>query len=231
MTKTVLAVSCAVAACGLAMPASGQFLALDLSPTYNATNLQFNNGITFPVGEQTYGGIPFQFAGSAAPGTPIAWAGSAAGGTNPRTLNIAVNTFGVDRVHTILNTVWGSTTAGLISITFIASGGLEQTFNLTGGTDVRDYNNDAYTNTFSASTTFAAFNNGQGQRLDRQVFDLSPAFQSATLLTIRVIDNGSTGVSRAVLSAATLEANPIPAPAGAGVLTAAGILLLRRRQR
>jgi MYXO-CTERM domain-containing protein len=231
MCKMVLALTCAAAAVGLSAPVQAQFISVDMSPYRNSTNLDYVNGTTLPVGSQSYNGVPFELPGSNAPGTQYAWVASRHPGDNPRIVDVAVGVFGADKVHNLMNTVWGSTSQGLIAVEFIGSGGLSHYVELLGGTDIRDYNQSVFTNSLGGGRGMAAFDNGAGQRIDMLTFDLPEIFRERTLEKIKVFDFGDTGVSRTMLTAVTVEANPIPAPGAAGALAAAGILAARRRRR
>jgi hypothetical protein len=84
-----------------------------------------------------------------------------------------------------MNTGWGTTETGLLSVTFNGSGGATWTVNLVGDANVRDYNQNGSTTNgilcqlpgaVGQSATINAWVNGDGQRLDEQVYELPAAF-------------------------------------------------------
>ena len=94
-------------------------------------------------------------------------------------------------------------------IAFNGSNGATVTQPLVGNVNVRDYNNDGNTNTIDNTTTRQVWDNGLGQRLDRQEYVLPAAFASQELTSVTITDTGSEGEgingSRAVLAALTVS--------------------------
>jgi hypothetical protein len=94
-------------------------------------------------------------------------------------------------------------------ITFTGSGGATETVPLVGDVRVRDYNNDGNTNTINNTSTVQVWDNGLGQRLDRQEFLLPAAFSTQILTSVTITDTGNEGSgtngSRAVLAALTVS--------------------------
>ena len=170
---------------------------------------------TFPVGTKHYNGVAYTMLGNKKGTENTAWfAVDAAGhGGGTVSITIPVNVAKVKTVYTLMNTEWGSTQSGLISITFTGSGGATWTYDLVGGTNVRDYNNGNYTNTcicqlpggVGQSATINAWGNGAGQRLDEQVYELPAAFATQTLESITITDSGNENVQRAILAAVTVS--------------------------
>jgi hypothetical protein len=171
---------------------------------------------TFPYGTKHYDGITYAVLGSKKGTTNTAWfAADAAGqGSGTVSITIPVNVAHVKTVYTLMNTEWGSTQPGLISITFTGSGGATWTFDLTGGINVRDYNNGNLTNTCicqlpggvgQSGTINAWTNSGSQQRLDEQVYELPAAFATQTLESITITDSGDENVQRAILAAVTVS--------------------------
>jgi hypothetical protein len=166
------------------------------------------NGSTFPTGTQNFGGVPFAIPA----GPNNYWAAGAAAGFGPGTvsLTIPVGVFGVTSVFTLLNTMWGwAGPQAYLFITFNGSNGATETVPLVGNVNVRDYNNDGNTNTINNTSTIQVWDNGLGQRLDRQEYILPPAFASQALASITITDTGTEGDgtngSRAVLAAVTVS--------------------------
>ena len=166
------------------------------------------NGDTFPTGIQIFGGIPFAIP----TGPNNYWAGAAAANFGPGTvsLTIPVGVSGVTSVFTLLNTMWGfAGPHSYLSVTFQGSEGATVTQPLVGNVNVRDYNNDDNTNTINNTTTVQVWDNGLGQRLDRQEYILPPAFANQALDSVTITDTGSEGNgtdgSRAVFAAITVS--------------------------
>lgn len=166
------------------------------------------NGNTFPTGAQNFGGI--QFAIPADPNNY--WAAAAAAGFGPGAVSVTipVGVYGVTSVFTLLNTMWGfAGPNAYLYITFTGSGGATETVPLVGNVNVRDYNNDGNTNAIDNTSTIQVWDNGRGQRLDRQEYILPAAFASQTLASITITDRGNEGSgtngSRAVLAALTVS--------------------------
>lgn len=231
VTRALLTVGL-LSACVVSGEARANFVALDLSPYYNSTAGNYINGTTYPTGNQTYGGVPFIMPASAAANAPYAWNANFAAGANPRVLEIAVGVFGVDVAYTIMNTFWGQAQSGLIAVEFVGSDTAFQSFDLVGNNQIRDYNQAVWTNSINGTTTTQAFSNGLGQRLDRQMYDLSDDFLDETLDLIRIIDNGAVNFSRAFIVAATVQQIPEPSAAlmlGLGLVVTAGAARRLRR--
>ena len=94
-------------------------------------------------------------------------------------------------------------------ITFNGSNGATRTVGLVGNVNVRDYNQDGNTNTINNTSTVQVWDNGLGQRLDRQEYILPEAFASQELTSVTITDTGNEGNgtdgSRAVLAALTVS--------------------------
>jgi hypothetical protein len=174
------------------------------------------NCSTFPYGTKHYDGVAYDILGNKQGSVKTAWfAADAAGqGSGTVSITIPVNVAKVKTVYTLMNTEWGSTEAGLITITFTGSGGATWTFELTGGVNVRDYNNGSYTDTcicqlpggVGQSGTINAWTNTSGQqRLDEQIYELPAAFATQTLESITITDSGNENVQRAILAAVTVS--------------------------
>jgi len=166
------------------------------------------NGDTFPIGTQNFGGVPFAISS----GPNNYWAGAAAADFGPGTvgLTIPVGIFGVTSVFTVLNTMWGwAGPAAYIYLTFNGSHGAVKTVPLVGNVNVRDYNQDGNTNSINNTSTIQVWDNGLGQRLDRQEYLLPPEFAVQTLDSITITDTGDEGNgtngSRTVLAALTVS--------------------------
>jgi len=88
------------------------------------------NCTTLPYGTHTYDGVTFHIPGTATTNNFWAAAIAAKGGNAKVSVTIPINVAGVKTVYTLMNTDWGSTAAGLLSVTFTGSGGATWTASL-----------------------------------------------------------------------------------------------------
>ncbi|MGC2245081.1 MAG: hypothetical protein WA609_00635 [Terriglobales bacterium] len=171
---------------------------------------------TFQYGTKHYDGIAYTLLGNKKGTANTAWFASVAAGQGSGTVSITipVNVAKVKTVYTLMNTEWGSTQSGLITITFTGSEGATWTFDPVGNVNIRDYNNGGYTNTcicqlpgaVGQSATINAWTNSAGQqRLDEQVYELPAAFATQTLESITITDSGGENIQRAILTAVTVS--------------------------
>jgi hypothetical protein len=168
------------------------------------------NCSTYPSGTQSYDGVTFDIP--TVNNGWFAWVASDEG-AGQASVTIPVNVANVKTVYTLINTMWGSTQSGLLTITFTGSNGAKWTYDLIGGTDIRDSNNGSYTDTIDCRIaagakkigTVAAWNNGENQRLDMQIFELPGTFKNQTLTSVTIVDNGNTNVQRSFIAALTVS--------------------------
>ncbi len=176
----------------------------------------FINCSTFPFGEQTYDGIPFLIPGNAQGTANNLWSADveADGGSGTVSVTVPINVAKVKTVYTLMNTFWGTSQSGLLSVTFIGSGGATWTANLVGNANIRDYNQNGNTTNsilcqlpggVGQSATINAWVNGDGQRLDAQVFELPAALAKQTLVSMTITDSGNAGEQRGFLAALTVS--------------------------
>jgi hypothetical protein len=175
---------------------------------------QLINCSTFPTGSQSYNGVAFDI-----PTTDNAWFADAAahGQSGQVSVKIPVNVKNVKTVYTLMNTIWGSKTKDLLTVTFTGTGGASWTYEIIEGSDTRDYNNGNYLNTIDCrlpnipsktagkTGSVSAFKNGKGQRLDMQIFELPTSFAGQTLVSVTITDNGGPEVQRGFLAAMTVS--------------------------
>lgn len=219
---------CAVIVAGGALPAFAQFYTVDLSPWRNSPASAYINPSTLPVGAQTYTDVPFVLPGVNSDTSFYSWNANAIPlQNNPLVLELPIGIYGVNSVYTIMNTYWGQALGGLVTVQFFGSDGAFQAFDLIGNIHIRDYNNARWTNTINGTTTVNVFDNGLGQRLDRQQFALSRDFMDETLERIKIVDFGGVNFSRAFIVAATVE---IPAPGALALAAVGGVVAIRRRR-
>jgi len=206
------------AGAGLAQAAKVKTTPIDISSIANTTwcSAEIINCSTYPFGAQTYNGIPYVIPGNAQGTANNFWLSeiAAGGGSGTVSVTIPINVAKVKTVYTLMNTFWGSTQAGLITVTFTGSNGATWTFDPVGNVNVRDYNENGNTTDSIAcqlpggvgqSATINAWVNGQGQRLDEQVYELPAAFKNQTLVSMTITDSGNEGVQRSFLAAVTVS--------------------------
>ncbi len=216
-------------------------LALDYHPVdiSGQANSTFNNGATlnghtYPTGSQNYGGVPFEIP---AVGNNVWYSADGFhGGLNPHAIDVPVGLLGVTDVWSLINSYWGEQVGGTFaSVEFFGSDTGYAKFDLDGDTDIRDYNdNPAYAGTINGTSSVEVFNNGAGQRLDRQHYALPADFADETLATIRFTDNGSDGFQRIFLGGVTVATPSTTVPDAGGslvLLSLAGATLLLQRRR
>lgn len=211
--------------------AGAQLITVDFSSQFNMSHNEslLANGGTFPTGDTTSLGVPFALGGDANVNTPWAWnAHYAAPNGGTATLTVDVNQFGVTKAYSLINTYWGEAgPASYTSITFTATNGVSYTKDLIGDVDIRDYNQNTWTNGINGTTSREWWSNGFGQRLDMQEYVLPAEFANETLLTISVTDIGRADFHRAFVGGLTVS---VPAPSTACAVFA-GLGLVARRRR
>jgi len=198
----------AVTACAGEIPIDMSALANEPWTYVGPNDFLIINGSTFPAGAHNFGGVPFAIP----TGPNNYWAGAAAANFGPGTvsLTIPVGVYGVTSAFTLLNSMWGwAGPNAYLFVTFSGSDGATATVPLVGNVSVRDYNNDGNTNEIDNTSTVQVWDNGLGQRLDRQEYLLPAAFASQTLTSVTITDTGNEGNgtngSRAVLAALTVS--------------------------
>ena len=212
---TIVLVICLGA--GLAQAAKVTTVPVDISSVANTTwcSGEINNCSTYPYGAQTFDGIPYLIPGNAQGTANNFWSSeiAAGGGSGTVSVTVPINVAKVKTVYTLMNTLWGTTQSGLITVTFTGSNGATWTFDPVGNVNVRDYNSGNTTNSITCqlpggvgqSATINAWVNGSGQRLDEQVYELPAAFKSQTLVSMTITDSGNTGLQRSFLAAVTVS--------------------------
>lgn len=205
------------------LTASAGFTTIDMSAQANA-NLAGTliNGGTFPSGAVNLGSVPFSIPAIAGNNY---WNSYFAGGLNPRQVDVPVSIFGVTEVNTLMSTFWGETASGTLSaIEFTGTGGAFLHVDLDGDSDIRDYNQAIWANSINGTTTTEVFNNGFGQRLDKQEFNLPASFATETLTNVRFIDNGADGVHRLFVAGLTVSTpDPVGVPDGSSTVALLGV--------
>ncbi|MFY9676094.1 MAG: hypothetical protein WCB53_04860 [Terriglobales bacterium] len=203
---------------GMARAAKVTLTPIDISSIANTTwcSSEIINCSTYPFGAQTYDAIPYLIPGNSQGTANNFWSSeiAAGGGSGTVSVTVPINVAKVKTVYTLINTLWGTSQSGLLSVTFTGSGGATWTVNLTGDANVRDYNqNPSTTDSIlcqlpggaGKTATINAWVNGQGQRLDEQVYELPAAFKTQTLVSMTITDSGNTNEQRSFLAAVTVS--------------------------
>ncbi len=159
----------------------------------------------FPAGNVTLGGVPFSIP---ATGNNY-WSSAATGGSAGRTFAMSFEQYGVTDVYTLINTFWGQPgPTSYASLQFFGSGGAYYNVNLIGNQDIRCYEQCAWTNFVSGSTTNVV--QLGGHRLDMQHIQLPDAFKTQTLTKIRLTDDGDVDSQRTFLAGVTISSLQSP---------------------
>lgn len=220
-----------VLVCALAASASADvtFESVDFSAFHNYRITSF--GGTYPRGNVELGGVPFSIPKNTRDN--VWFSDPDFTRTDEIAIDIPVSLFGVDVIHTLMNTVFGDAGLSLLAIEFTGHDGdtpLAHRVDFVGDDDIREYLQGGNTNSINGVTTVEVWASTSGtRRLDKQAIDLPEAFRRATLDNIRIIDSGSVDVQRVFLAGITAELNPVPAPAAGLALLSLG--LFRRRSR
>ena len=185
----------------------------------------------------TTGGIDFHVGLGATPNGNNIWNANfdgPDGGAGTRTLDLTVNILNPTSVHTLLNSWWGSTAPNIARVEFFGTGGAYLSRSLVGGSDMRDFYDNVWTNTINGTTTVNVFS-ARPVRLDRLDVELGAAFAGQCLTGIRFTDDGGFLQQRMMVSGITvLSTSTVPEPAtvalmGTGLL-AVGAGAWRRRR-
>lgn len=210
--------------------AAGSARAVNYQPVglgVNDTFAGFINGSDFPTGPQTFGSIPFNIPAS---GNTI-WHSRIGSAMDPKVLDVSVNLFGVQEVHTLIGSWWGEKINGTYaSVEFFGSDGAYAIFNLDGDDDIRDYNlNPTFTTLINGTTTVEVWNNSpRNQHLDKQLFQLPASFLDETLSSMKITDAGAENFQRIFVAGITAGVAPTQAPDGGSTaaLFTLGVLAL-----
>lgn len=121
-------------------------------------------------------------------------------------LELDVGLYGATEVHSLINSYWGETGPGVRAhVEFIGSDGAFYRFDLDGNDDIRDFNQNHYTNNINGVTTVNAISfSGNQDRLDKVKMTLPDEFATQTLERIRFVDNGSSGFQMIFVSGVTV---------------------------
>lgn len=152
-----------------------------------------------------------------------------------QTLDVATDLGQVVKVHMLMNLWWGSYAPGVTKVAFVAANGFTQTFSLTGGVDIRDYNRtQAWPDSIDGGIAqpWWVLDTGS-KRLDVLTFDLDDIFLTQSLTGITVTDDGASGQHRAFVAGISAEVSDIPVPASLPLLLAAmgGLAVVRGRRK
>ncbi len=194
--------------------AAVQYTPIDFSEHHNCPlNSAFQSSI---AGEVKLGGVPFdipvsgnaqwQAVGAASHGVP-----------GIQTIDIAINRFGVDSVHTLISTYWGEAVPGRLQLEFFGADGAYYLKDMIGDSDIRDWTEyPGWTTTINGTTTQNVVtlpNYYQGTYdafVDMQTIDLPADFDDEVLTTMRLIDNREVFHHSGVLMGVTVGSIPEP---------------------
>ncbi len=163
-------------------------------------------------GSQTFAGVPFTMQTSAT-GMDVIWGTSTsvfqASGSYTNTAILNTNLYGAIKVHTLINSAWGTAGRNVGSITFNATNGDSYTVNLVEGVNVRDHYQGGFVNTTSASYVRPNVIGvaGSGAHLDMQAFTLPISFATEVLSSIVFTSTGSNATGLPFLAGATVVAS------------------------
>ncbi len=184
-----------------------QFTTVDFSASFNR-RLQDNNwgsigldgSLLNPTGVTILAGVPFAIPSG---GVNYWHSYDAPTGSSylnpmednlPRTLIVPTAVPHALRVYALINSYWGEPGPHPFArIEFLGNEGATASFELVGEERIRDFNSSTWVNQNPASVNVLQWTGWLGnptQRLDRQRFDLPPAFQGQTLVRITLIDSG-----------------------------------------
>ncbi len=187
-------------------PASANFKTIDFSSSHNWRMQDFppTNAQYFPEGDVVLGGVPFSIPTE---GNNVWLATHYTDACD--VLEIIVNEYGVDGVHTLINTSGGVTGGPYAWLEFFGTNGAYYRKDLYGDDDIRDYYYNWYTNSINGTTTTNVFTYGSGYqnevRLDKQWINLPAMFDTETLTTIRLTDKQNTPSQDPFLAGLTVE--------------------------
>lgn len=207
--------------------ARAQFTPVDLSSSVNRAWTDITNGAVYPIGSQSYAGVPFSIADA---GGLNIWVSNF---DEDFSLTLPLNIAAATRVYTLLNTGWGQLQDSA-TLTFTGSAGATYSVTFAGGVDLRDHAQGVWTNTYTANTTDTVFDSVTGTpvRLDRQTIVLPADFAAQTLTSITITDLIHVfGVSGLLLSAVTVQAVPEPGTWGIAAGLCAVVWAMWRRGR
>ncbi len=207
--KQILIITVCVSFLSMPAYADTSYYSVDFSSVHNVNFSNTSimpNGNTFPTGQQTLGGIPFDIpeSGDNYWNSHFSEDGILDTGSNPKSIDIQVNRFGVSEVHTLINTLGGQAGNSYACLEFFGSDGAYYKKDLYGNSDIRDFNQGRWTNIINNTTTIKVFDNSQGQRLDKQMIELPIAFLDEELSMIRLTDNGRDNFQRVFLAGITV---------------------------
>lgn len=227
LSKIAIASSAiAVSALAIAPVQAATFTPINFSSSANFQLQSLDAG--YPAGNVTLGGVPFNIQTSG----NNTWHSEVATGPNPRVLNIPVGVFGVTEVNTLINNYWGQAgPTSYASLEFFGSGGAYYKKDLVGNVDIRDFLNNVFTNSINGTTTTQVYsgfgtNGFQENRLDKQQITLPSIFQTNTLNSIRLSDNGGNGFQRTFLAGVTVAVEPVSVPEPSSILGLLGLGVL-----
>ena len=187
---------------------TGTDQAANVAGLTNANLRGYTDGDNFPVAPTTItvGGVDFALVPDGTAADSLGVLQTTGSGTS---FDIPVNIVGATIGYTLINSTYGEVGDTVGTVEFKGTNGADAIFDLVEGTNIRDYENDAYNNTVAAGTPSAVYGNGQ-TRLDMQTFVLPASFANARLTDIILTSTGGTPQGNPFLAAATVATSSGP---------------------
>lgn len=198
-----------------------KYKTIDFSNQFNFSISHDPNGAAeagCPTGNVVFNGVPFHLF----PWTDnyTGWSALYATGPDPRQLTMPVNEDGVVGINLIANTVFGIPgPASYVSVTFWGNGKVVYQKDLIGDVDIRDFNNNFFTNSINNITTLNAYTSANGQNRLDNVYIQMPS--PARIDKIVVNDHGGDNQGQRIfIVAATVQKKPLSLTWSTGETTA-----------
>jgi hypothetical protein len=226
MNASIKAMTLGVALAAIAWASSSAvagFVPIDFSIHHNAPLRSEYGGVG---GALLLGGVPF-YIPEDGDNTWQSGNGPANGDEGIHRIDIAINKFGISRVHTLISTFWGEAASGRLMLEFFGSKGAYHMKDMIGNSDIRDWaQHPGWTTTINGTTTVNVLTipnafEGHDVFFDMQTIELPGDFNDETLMTIRLTDNREVFRHSGILMGVTI----VPEPA-AIVLVGLGLLSL-----
>jgi hypothetical protein len=213
---------------------------ISLSTLVNANLSTYTSGSFYPPngGPLTVGGVTFSLAPLTGGGTGIIQLSGDSSSTSPPappylpSVSIPVGLTGVTTVYTLINSVFGTPTTVIGSLTFQGSTGT-YVYNLTEGDNVRDHYNGTFENS-APGVVASAYFGGVSVRLDEQAIVLPGGLGTLNSITFAAVDGQYYGYGEpflAGLTTSTVSAVPEPSTWAMLLLGFAGIGFMAYRRK
>lgn len=208
------------------------FVPVDFSISHNYPLPTVYSASAGVGGAMVLGGVPFYIPED---GDNI-WGsgnGSGAGDDGINRIDVAINEFGVLRVHTLISTFWGEAVSGRLVLEFFGADGAYHMKDMIGNSDIRDWAQyPGWSTTINGTSTVNVLTIPNGYQgaydvfLDMQTIDLPSDFNDEILMTMRLTDNRETFHHSGILMGVTV----VPEPGTLGLLIL-GLIVGWKRKR